>query len=99
MKQNKLTRLAKGQECTVRLPGICNFNPDTTVFAHLRMNGISGMGMKAPPILGAWACSDCHDAIDRRRFMHLDREYVRLAHFEGMARTVARLFLEGVIKV
>jgi hypothetical protein len=81
----------------VRLIGICNHNPETTVLAHIRMPGISGMGMKADDLLGAWACSSCHDAIDRRSHTDLDRDYVRLAHLEGMARTITILRKEGIV--
>jgi hypothetical protein len=53
--------------------------------------------MKSPDILGAWACSACHDAIDRRAHTDLDRDYVRLLHLEGMARTLAQLNREGLL--
>lgn len=92
-----LRQLARGRECQVRLPGICNGDPSTTVLAHYRMAGVSGIGMKSPDVLGAWACSACHDAIDRRAHMDLDRDYVRLAHLEGMARTQYALIREGVL--
>lgn len=95
---DRLAKLARGRDCTIRLEGICNFNPETTVLCHVRMIGISGMGIKAPSLLGAWACSCCHDAIDRRRFKDLERDYVRLAHLEGMVRTLDALVAEGVIK-
>ena len=70
----------------VRLP-CCNGDPDTTVLAHLRMAGISGMGVKAPDLFGAWACFDCHDAVDRRRYLDYDWEFVRLAFLVGVIRT------------
>ena len=75
----------------IRLEGICNHNPETTVLAHIRLPGVSGMGLKADDLLGAWACSSCHDAVDRRSNTDLDRDYVRLAHLEGMVRTIAQL--------
>jgi hypothetical protein len=81
----------------VRLFGICNHDPETTVLAHIRMAGLSGMGLKADDLLGAWACSACHDAIDRRSHTDLDRDFVRLAHLEGMARTIAKLRQEGLV--
>jgi hypothetical protein len=93
----KLRKAARGRECMVRLIGICNHNPETTVLAHIRMPGISGMGIKADDLLGAWACSSCHDAIDRRSHTDLDRDYVRLAHLEGMARTITILRNEGIV--
>lgn len=95
---DKLTKLARGRECQVRLPGICNHDAATTVLAHFRMAGVSGLGIKADSLLGAWACSACHDAIDRRAHTDLDRDYVRLAHLEGMARTQAILVREQVVK-
>lgn len=81
----------------VRLIGICNHNPETTVLAHYRLAGVSGMGLKADDLIGAWACSSCHDAIDRRSHTDLDRDFVRLAHLEGMVRTIATLRKEDLI--
>ena len=92
-----LRKEARGRGCTVRIPGVCNFNSETVVLAHILLAGISGMGMKSPDLLGAWACSACHDAIDRRAHTDLDRDYVRLAHLEGMARTIAQLRKEEII--
>jgi hypothetical protein len=92
-----LRKQAKGRGCTVRLPGVCNHNSETVVLAHIRMPGISGIGLKADDALGAWACSACHDAIDRRAHTNLDRDYVRLAHLEGMVRTIAQLRAEGIV--
>jgi hypothetical protein len=93
----KLRKEARGRGCMVRIPEVCNYNSETTVLAHYRLAGVSGIGMKSPDILGAWACSACHDAIDRRAHTDLDRDYVRLLHLEGMARTIAQLNREGLI--
>lgn len=46
-----LRKAAKGRDCMVRLEGICNHNPETTVLAHIRMPGLSGMGIKADDLL------------------------------------------------
>jgi hypothetical protein len=54
--------------------------------------------MKSPDIIGAWACSACHDAIDRRAHTDLERDFVRLAHLDGMVRTIAQLVKEGLVK-
>lgn len=87
---------ARGQHCLVRIPGVCNGNPETTVLAHLRMAGVTGMGMKAPDLFGAWACSACHDEVDRRTHHH-DYETVRLSFLEAVIRTQAELLAEGVL--
>jgi hypothetical protein len=55
------------------------------------------MGLKSHDLIGAWTCSACHDAIDRRAHLELDRDQVKLAHLEGMVRTLAQLAKEGLI--
>jgi hypothetical protein len=90
----KLRKAAQGRECQVRLP-CCNGNPETTVLAHYRLAGISGMGMKSPDAIGAWACSACHSVCDSPATYGLDRDWVKLAHAEGVFRTQAKLIAEG----
>ncbi|MGY6088709.1 phage protein [Avibacterium paragallinarum] len=90
-----LRKEAKGRECQVRLPGICNFNPETVVLAHYRMAGINGVGQKPDDIFGAWACSSCHDAADFRVKTSYSRDELRLALAEGVFRTQTILRMEG----
>lgn len=92
-----LRKLARNRPCQVRLSGICNGDPATTVLAHYRLSGTCGVGIKPHDLLGAHACSACHDAIDRRAHRDMDREFVRLAHAEGVLRTIDQLTREGVI--
>ena len=92
-----LRKEARGRECQVRIYGVCNGNPETTVLAHYRMAGICGTGMKPDDLIGAWACSACHDEIDRRTH-NLDNKDARLYHLEGVIRTQAILLKEGKIK-
>lgn len=94
---SKIRKSARGQECQIRLPGICNGNPETTVLAHYRMAGACGMGIKPPDFMGAYACSACHDEIDRRT-RHLDAETVRLAFAEGVMRTQQILAEKGLLE-
>ena len=56
---------AKGQPCALRL-SCCNHDPETTVLAHLRLFGMAGIGEKPDDWCAVFACSACHDAIDRR---------------------------------
>lgn len=86
-----LRKLARGKECTIRLPGICNGNAETTVLAHFRLTGISGIGMKSPDLIGAWACSDCHRYVDTHKEAALD-----FAH--AVFRTQAALLKAGAVK-
>lgn len=56
---------ARGQCCTLQIPGICNGNPETTVLCHLPSN-THGMGYKSDDYWAVFGCSSCHDAIDGR---------------------------------
>lgn len=92
-----LRKLAKGMDCQVRIPGICNGNPETVVLAHYRLSGTCGTGIKPPDIQGAWACSECHDYIDGRKKNDMHRDYFRRLHAEGVMRTQYELIKRGVI--
>ena len=94
-----LRKLAQGRDCQVRLQTVCNFDPETTVLAHYRLHGLSGIGMKSPDLFGAWACSDCHDCIDGRKRSVFSPSEIAQAHLEGVIRTQHALILEGVIKL
>lgn len=96
MRQTKLTKAARGRECQVRIPGVCNGNPETTVLAHYRMAGTCGVGYKPNDLQGAWACSACHDACDGRR-SDIGRGQARQYHAEGVMRTQALLLREGLV--
>lgn len=85
-----LRKAARGQPCQVRLPW-CDGGGETTVLAHYRLGGLCGTGLKPPDLLGAWCCFSCHEIIDGRRNVDLSREEIRLAHAEGVLRTLAKL--------
>lgn len=60
-----IRKSARGQECTLRFPGICNRNPDTTAWCHSnRLEDGKGMGIKARDEEGCYGCSDCHAWLD-----------------------------------
>ncbi len=92
MKQKAITSLARGRSCQIRIVGVCNGDPETTVPCHLRMHGISGIGYIADSIFVAWGCSDCHSYCD----MHSD-DATKRAFYEGVFRTQAILLREGRI--
>jgi hypothetical protein len=91
-----LREAAKGMPCMIRLPGVCNHDPATTVLAHYRMNGICGAGMKPPDTCAVWACCACHDLLDgRSQSDNYTREQVHLAALQGAMRTLAALHHDG----
>lgn len=93
-----LTKYAKDKPCDIRVPERCCFDPKTSVWCHVRLIGVSGMGLKAPDILGCVGCSVCHDIVDNRI---LKEEYTygerRLMLLEGVMRRQSLLALERVI--
>lgn len=62
VRSKKIMNSAKGEDCALRLPGVCNFNSETTVAAHI--GRVRGMGHKCSDICIVYACSDCHREID-----------------------------------
>lgn len=91
-----LRQLAKGQPCQLRLPTICNDNPETTVLAHIR-NATFGMGIKPPDIIGVWACHACHDELDRRT-NKLKRDEVYVAALSALCRQLKLYVDKGIVK-
>jgi hypothetical protein len=90
-----LRDFAKGQPCTVMFPGCERKEHDeTTVLGHLRTPA-TGMSMKEYDLLGAHVCNHCHDYLDgRQRFKpDMETEAFELYFFEGMVRTVKRVYL------
>lgn len=83
-----LTKLARDQRCTVRLP-CCNGRTDTTVDCHYRSVRLgAGMALKPDDLIAAFACSACHDVCDgRAKLAGYTREQIRFAHAEGCLET------------
>ena len=69
LKSKNLRDSARGQECTLRLVNVCNWNPETVVLAHIGRD--RGMGIKCNDTFAVFACSACHAEIDGpNRFKH-----------------------------
>ena len=87
-----LRKLARGQQCMIRIPGVCNGDPETTILAHYRMAGLCGTGQKPIDECGAWACSSCHDVVDARRSpFPMTKRMRNELHLEGVMRTLDAL--------
>lgn len=66
IKSKKYRAMAKGQDCTLNIIGICNYNPETSVLAHFP-DETKGIGKKSDDISSGVSCSSCHDCVDNRR--------------------------------
>lgn len=96
---SKIRESARGEQCLVRIPGVCNHNPETVVFAHYRLAGFCGVGMKPPNWMGAYACSACHDCADGRVARGVSTLQAHLYLAEGAFRTQAKLIEKGLLEV
>lgn len=100
-KMTPIRKAARGQDCTINLPGVCNHANYTTVLCH--SNSLAdgkGMGIKAPDTAAAFGCSACHDVLDGRcpRPAWLSKDDVDAAFATGVGRTHEFLRTKGLIK-
>ena len=97
IRSKKIRRFAEGRDCTTRIPGFCNFDPETSVMAHSPIaNG--GMGFKGSDLECAIACHECHQRIDRV-IRDVPREEVLECWIRGSAETRALLVEAGIVEV
>lgn len=61
-----LLELARGRQCLLLVPGVCCFNPATTVACHsnLSQHGKAG-ARKADDCYSVWGCVACHGWLDQ----------------------------------
>ena len=95
---SKLTKAARGQDCTIQLHPYCNENPETVVLAHINSER-KGMGIKSPDFFGVFACSDCHDIIDKRRYVDIDDSEIQKSIIRALYRTWVVFIDKGLIKI
>lgn len=99
MTQDRYTKLARGMPCQIRLPG-CLADSETVVLCHYRSISLgAGTSIKPQSWLGAWGCMHCHSIVDGRdKIKHgPSRDQIRLAHCEGILRTLLTLVHRGEI--
>lgn len=96
-----ITQSARNEDCTVRLMGVCNRNPETTVWAHdNEPEGGKARGKKLICVdhIGAYACSDCHMVYDRQvtRPAGMSKAYVDAQFAKGRAVSEQKLKDKGL---
>lgn len=89
-KMTPARRAAKGQPCTLRLPG-CYPGPENeqVQLCHLRMFDGGGTGMKPHDSEAVFACTHCHDLIDGRTRL-IPELRAGINFFEYIARALVR---------
>lgn len=97
IKSKKLRDSARGEDCSINIQGVCNYQPETSIMAHVP-SPISGY--KSSDLGGAIiCCSSCHDVIDRRVIndeFELERDWYIL---RAVQVTLNKLYEMGVISV
>lgn len=89
---------SRGQQCTLRIPGVCNFNPDTVIPAHIR-DRHKGAGTKASDLSVCNACSSCHACFDGQLGEPLsDVDWLFYA-LRGLQETLEQRFEAGLLIV
>lgn len=94
MISKKIRNSAQGEDCSLRMIGVCNFNNETTILAHLPC-GMKGVGLKAADTMAVYSCSSCHDVLDGRARGEVDwRDVLR-----ALAETQSKLISKGLLVV
>lgn len=96
-----IRKSARGQDCTMRIPGVCNCDTDTTVLAHSNfLADGKGMGLKAPDTAACYACSSCHDVLDGRRVRPpgITAEHIEGVFYSAVEKTHVVLRKKGLIE-
>lgn len=96
-KQDKFTKSAKDQDCTVNYPG-CSFQDGTIRFAHLRDN-TTGYGTKEQNIHGAYACQHCEDIYSGLKNIGLPAMSIDLHFLEAIIKTQKKMIKNGVLRL
>jgi hypothetical protein len=94
---------ARNETCRVRLPGICNFDKETTIYAHL--NGVRfGKGIGNKSNLGAYCCSSCHAVVDSlsssrgvKGSKGMSADYVLASFHEAVLETIQVMLEKGIL--
>lgn len=100
-RSKKLTDAAKGQQCTLEIPGVCIGGTETTVACHSPLLE-DRQGTKAPDFAVMDGCMRCHSIIDRREKLpggdYINDEDQRFYVHRAIMRTLANRFERGILK-
>lgn len=96
IKRSKIRQSAKGETCTLNIAGVCSYNPETTVLAHIGF-GDGGTAKRRQPgeANSVYACYACHEAIGEGRDVPgKGGKWFYIAR--GLARTFERRMEKGL---
>lgn len=91
---------ARGEECTVRIVGVCTHDPAHTIWSHAPLQAAGkGRGWKSICLAGAYCCTACDAVIDGQRPLPpgATRDSVMLDWFMGHMRSLVILKQKGLV--
>ena len=98
---SRITESARGEECQVRIPGVCTHDPATVIWSHARWSAAGrGKAIKAVDAAGADACTSCDAVYDGQcKPPHgMTRDQVDADWCQGHFRSLVILEKKGLIK-
>jgi hypothetical protein len=96
----KIRDSARGEVCTVRIPGVCTNDPETTIWSHARwLAAGKGKSTKAIDVAGCYCCVACDAVYDGQRPPPpgYTREQVDADWCMGHFRSLVRLAEKGLL--
>jgi hypothetical protein len=98
-KRQDIRDSARGEECLVRIPGVCRGGTEHTIWSHAPLGAAGkGRGIKSIDIAGAYCCTACDAALDQaQRPADMTRDQVLLDWFNGHMRSLVRLSQKGLL--
>lgn len=85
----RLRKFARGQDCTLRIQGVCNGDSETTVLCHGRG---AGFAVKTADYIGVHGCAACHAWLDSANAEDYHRAFA-----PALRETLNRIWEEGLI--
>jgi len=97
----KIQKSARGENCTLRIPGVCNGNSETVCLCHAPYP--TRFGSRKDDHWAVYGCSECHDFVDGRN----NKSFNWAGMLTGMAEywmpaiheTQAKLIEKGLMTV
>lgn len=98
IKSKKLRDSAKGENCTLNIAFVCNYDPSTVVLCHFPSEIA---GYKSTDLSAGYGCSSCHSVLDGATKIDPPLSDANKQYYmrRSQTRTLHRLIENGVVKI
>lgn len=100
VRSTKIRESARDEECLVRIPGVCSFDPAKTIASHYRGSaGGKGLSHKASDLCVAYCCTACDMVYDGQHKppAGMTKADIDLMWCQGHLRTLRKLEQKGLV--